>query len=259
MHNNSNNKTGQSSFGFKQVASEVKEKLVDQVFSSVASKYDIMNDIMSFGLHRLWKDALIKKINFKDNLKIIDMAGGTGDIALRIYNKLNNHYDNFNITIADYNNDMLNIGKNNFIDKNIIDNRINWQVVDGQKTDFPDNSFDIYTIAYGIRNFVDIETGLKEAKRILKPGGQFLCLEFSNVENKFLEKLYDFYSFQIIPRVGGLVTKDKDSYQYFVESIRMFPKPKLFAQMIADAGFTNVKYENLSAGLTTIAWALHAA
>jgi len=256
MSDKFDNNSWSSSFGFKKVADNVKKKLVNQVFSSVAGKYDLMNDIMSVGLHRLWKDQLVKQINFKaEKLDIIDMAGGTGDAAARIYHKLAQENQDFSLLIADYNQEMLNIGKNNFINKNIIDQRIKWQLIDGQNTKLADNLYDIYSIAYGIRNFSDIKAGLYEAKRILKDGGQFLCLEFSNVENKLLEKLYDFYSFQIIPKIGGLITKDQDSYQYFVESIRMFPKPELFKKMLIEAGFKKVNYKNLAAGLTTMIWA----
>lgn len=241
-----------TSFGFKKVTENVKAKLVKDVFSSVAKKYDLMNDLMSFGIHRLWKDKLINKIKLKDNLNIIDMAGGTGDIAFRLYKKLNNHYDKFDIVVADCSEDMIEEGKRRAIDQNIIDARISWQVEDGEQSSFKNGEFDVYTIAYGIRNFANIENGLQEAYRILKSGGQFLCLEFSAVDNVLLKKFYDFYSFKVIPRIGKLVTDDSSSYQYFVESIRMFPKPDQFVEMIREAGFKQVEVVNLTGGITSL-------
>lgn len=239
-------------FGFKKVAENIKSTLVNNVFTSVAGKYDVMNDVMSLGVHRFWKDQLVKHALLKDDLKVLDMAGGTGDIAFRLHKKLHNFYDNFNITIADYNQGMLEVGKNRAIDKNIIDDSLLWQQENGEKISFKDNEFDLYTIAYGIRNFTDIEKGLQEAYRVLQPGGQFLCLEFSAVENDFLKKFYDFYSFKIIPKVGEIITQDRESYQYFVESIRTFPKPEEFVQMIGDVGFKKVKHINLTGGITTL-------
>ena len=147
---------------------------------------------------------------------------------------------------------MLGAGKNRFIDKNIIDSNIKWEVEDGENTSFKNDEFDLYTIAYGIRNFANIEGGLKEAYRILKPGGQFLCLEFSSVDNNFLKKFYDFYSFNVIPKIGEVVTNDRASYQYFVESIRMFPKPEEFTEMIRKIGFKQARCENLTGGITTL-------
>jgi len=242
----------EASFGFKKVTENVKTGLVDQVFSSVASKYDLMNDIMSLGIHRLWKDHMVAKVPVKDSANILDMAGGTGDVAFRIFRKYQNLNKDFSLTISDYSQAMLDEGKKRSIDENIIGDNIRWSQQNGEKTSFKNAEFDIYTIAYGIRNFANLENGVKEAARILKKGGKFLCLEFNQVENDLLKKIYDFYSFNVIPKVGGLVTGDEESYQYFVESIRMFPSSEKFVEMLRDAGFSEAKYEKLTLGLTTL-------
>ncbi len=241
-----------SSFGFKQVTKEIKTNLVDQVFASVASKYDLMNDVMSMGIHRLWKDQMVKQVPVISDAKILDMAGGTGDIAFRILKKYQAANTNLELTIADYNQEMLDEGKNRAIDENLFAEQLNFSKQNGEKTSFKANNFDIYTIAYGIRNFADLNKGVKEAYRVLKKSGKFLCLEFNQVEHQFLKPLYDFYSFQIIPRAGELITGDRESYQYFVESIRMFPDSDSFKQMLEAAGFKNVAYQKLTGGLTTL-------
>ena len=241
-----------TSFGFKQVAENAKSSLVNQVFSSVANKYDVMNDVMSFGIHRLWKDHLVKKIPLIDQANIIDMAGGTGDIAMRIIKKYREANHNFNITIADLNQEMLETGKERFIDNNLFAENIKFAIENGEKTSFAANNFDIYTICYGIRNFANLEKGVKEAYRILKPGGIFLCLEFNQVENQFLQQIYDLYSMNVIPNIGGLITGDKDSYQYFVESIRIFPNSNDFINIMEQAGFEDSVFEKLTGGITTM-------
>ena len=239
-------------FGFKKVASEAKANLVNQVFSSVAGKYDIMNDLMSFGIHRLWKDELVKEIKASKDLNIIDMAGGTGDVAFKIFQKLKKYDEDFSIKVADFNQKMLDYGAKKAIDKNIIGKQISWHEDNGEKSQFSDNEFDYYIISYGIRNFTNLEKGVEEAYRILKKGGKFLCLEFNQVENDILKKIYDFYSFKIMPKIGKLITGDKESYEYFVESIRMFPESSKFGNMLENAGFKNVSFRKLSLGLTTL-------
>jgi demethylmenaquinone methyltransferase/2-methoxy-6-polyprenyl-1,4-benzoquinol methylase len=234
-------------FGFKEVEKGDKESLVKGVFSNVAPKYDIMNDVMSFGVHRLWKDTFIKMLNPKDGTKLLDVAGGTGDIAFRFLKKAHNGH----VTVCDINPEMLQEGYKNAIDKNIL-NGIEWLCGNAEKLPLPDSTYDYYTIAFGIRNVTNIAAALKEAHRVLKPGGRFMCLEFSKVENPILAKAYDFYSFKIIPKMGELVAKDKDSYQYLVESIRKFPPQEQFLQMIKDAGFSQTKYTNLSGGSVAI-------
>lgn len=234
-------------FGFKEVELAQKAPLVKGVFDNVASKYDIMNDVMSFGVHRLWKDKFISMLNPQKNKKLLDVAGGTGDIAFRFLKSAQGGQ----VTVADINHNMLCEGYKNAVNKNILHN-IEWLCADAQNMPIPDNIYDYYTIAFGIRNVTDINNALSEAYRVLKPGGKFLCLEFSKVENPMLEKIYDFYSFNIIPKMGKLIASDSESYQYLVESIRKFPKQDEFLQMIKNAGFVKAKYINLSGGAVAI-------
>lgn len=234
-------------FGFKEVEKTDKAKLVGEVFSSVASKYDIMNDAMSLGVHRLWKDRMISELNPREGSKLLDVAGGTGDIAFRFLDKALNGA----VTVCDINPDMLGEGKKRAIDKNILHN-IEWVCGDAEKLPMEDSSFDYYTIAFGIRNVTNIENAISEAHRVLKPGGRFLCLEFSHVDNPILGKVYDIFSFKLIPQIGKIVAKDEDSYRYLVESIRKFPKQEEFASMIKRAGFENVKYTDLSGGIVAL-------
>ncbi|MCE3232953.1 MAG: bifunctional demethylmenaquinone methyltransferase/2-methoxy-6-polyprenyl,4-benzoquinol methylase, partial [Rickettsiaceae bacterium] len=205
-------------FGFKEVDKEEKESLVKGVFSSVASKYDIMNDVMSFGVHRIWKDKFISMLAPKDGSRLLDVAGGTGDIAFRFLKSCKGG----GVTVCDINPNMLEEGRKNAIDKNRL-NGLEWLCGNAEKLPLPNSSYDYYTIAFGIRNVTDIPAALKEAHRVLKPGGRFMCLEFSKVENSLMANLYDFYSFKVIPQMGKLVANDSESYQYLVESIRKFP------------------------------------
>jgi demethylmenaquinone methyltransferase/2-methoxy-6-polyprenyl-1,4-benzoquinol methylase len=227
-----------------------KASLVSEIFSTVSSKYDIMNDIMSLGLHRKWKDQFTNSITNLES-PIIDMACGTGDITSRIYKKLSAYGLEIDITAADINQDMLNQGKQNLINKGIISN-INYQLANAMHTSFNDDSFNCYTIAFGIRNVDDIDAALKEAYRILKPGGQFLCLEFSHPNNLFLAEAYNLYSDLVIPFLGEKVTGSRKSYQYLVNSIKDFPSQGEFLKKINSAGFKNTSYENLSAGIVAI-------
>lgn len=234
-------------FGFKEIDKNKKEAMVKGVFSSVAPKYDIMNDLMSFGIHRLWKDRMIKELNPKKDGRLLDVAGGTGDIAFRFLKSA----DKGSVTVCDINNEMLLQGQKNAIDRNILKN-IEWVCGNAEKLPFKDDSYDYYTIAFGIRNVTNIDKALKEAFRILKPGGKFVCLEFSNVNNAVFSKIYNFFSFNVIPQIGKIVMDDKDSYQYLVESIKKFPKQENFKKMIEEAGFDKVKYTNMTDGVVAI-------
>lgn len=255
----------QTDFGFKRVNRDEKEHLVKGIFSNVAKKYDLMNDLMSAGVHRLWKNKMIAEIdfnavngskighddNFSNQINFIDVAGGTGDIAFRITKKAQEKNLLHKIEVVDINQEMLNCGKDRAIDFNLFSN-LNFTCADGEKLPFADNSFDFFTIAFGIRNFTNIDIGLAEAYRVLKPNGKFICLEFSKVNNYFLQKFYDSYSFNVIPHIGEIVLHDRQSYQYLVESIRKFPSQEAFKKMIEDAGFKNASYQNLSFGAAAI-------
>ena len=235
-------------FGEQKVSPEEKTHLVREVFDSVADKYDIMNDFMSGGVHRLWKNHLIRMIRPRGGLKYLDVAGGTGDITFRIRKKAGPDAD---ITVFDLNQDMLTVGRDRAIDRGWI-NEFNWVTGDAAALPFEDNSFDIYTIAFGLRNVTRIDTALAEAHRVLKPGGRFYCLEFSHVEDPLLAKLYDTYSYNVIPHIGQLVAKDKDSYQYLVESIRKFPKQEDLCNRMTKAGFDNARFKSLTRGVVAI-------
>ncbi len=233
------------SFGFKQVDLNEKQTLVEQVFSSVAHKYDLMNDIMSFGIHRLWKARMIEELN--PNKVLLDMASGTGDIAKLYYNKSTKH----NITLCDINIDMLTMGRDKLIDENIFQG-VKFSCCNAEILPFEDYSFDYYTIAFGIRNVTDIRKALKEAYRVLRPGGKFICLEFAKVNNKAMAKIYDFYSLNVIPKIGKLVVEDGDSYKYLVESIRTFPPQEEFVRMMGESGFSLSKFKNLTNGVVAL-------
>lgn len=255
-----------TSFGFKHVREEEKSQMVGNVFSSVASNYDLMNDLMSGGLHRLWKDRLVSMLNPFPGMKHLDVAGGTGDVAFRILDgissikrranqdPINDHLqEETQIHVCDINPNMLNVGRKRAIERGLgEDKSLIWVEGDAEALSFEDNTMDGYTIAFGIRNVTHIEKVLAEAYRVLKHGGRFLCLELSHVEVPVFKELYDYYSFSVIPAVGELVAGDRDSYQYLVESIRRFPPQEKFASMIADAGFQKVEYENLVGGVVAI-------
>lgn len=233
-----------TSFGFKDVPKNEKKSLVNEVFSSVASKYDIMNDLMSGGLHRLWKRKLLEEITDPSG-SLLDMASGSGDIAINFYKKCRDDYGvTPKITACDANSDMLEIGRNKALDEGIID--IDYHVSFAEKLPFKPNQFDYYLVSFGIRNFTDIESALKEALRVLKPGGKFICLEFSKLDEGIISKIYETYSMNVIPKIGKIVTGDEDSYKYLVESIRKFPSRDEFKEIIEKAGFSNVKYYNMT-------------
>lgn len=244
-----------TSFGFQDIPTDARQGMVNRVFSSVAERYDLMNDLMSAGLHRLWKDDLVTNVNPPRSdapFQLLDVAGGTGDIALRCMTRGG---DNCQAVICDISAEMLDVGTRRVAEAGLSE-RIALVEGNAEALPFADRRFDAYTIAFGIRNVTHIDRALGEAYRVLKPGGHFLCLEFSKCTVPMLDRLYDFHSFEIIPRLGELAAGDKDSYQYLVESIRRFPDQAAFATMLADAGFDRVTYRNLTGGIAAIhsAW-----
>jgi demethylmenaquinone methyltransferase/2-methoxy-6-polyprenyl-1,4-benzoquinol methylase len=243
-----------ASFGFREVPAEARQGLVNSVFARVAERYDLMNDLMSGGLHRLWKDDLVNWLapsRSAPAYEHIDVAGGTGDIALRVMRACGAKARSI---ICDISPEMLAVGRRRLAETDVAD-RIAFTAGNAEALPFPDRRFDAYTIAFGIRNVTHIDRALAEAYRVLKPGGRFLCLEFSEVQVPILDALYDLHSFEIIPRLGRLAAGDEDSYRYLVESIRKFPKQEAFAGMLRAAGFARVQYRNLSGGIA----ALHSA
>lgn len=234
-------------FGFRTVDEDAKVGMVHSVFSSVASKYDIMNDVMSVGIHRLWKDAMMDWLAPRDGQHLLDVAGGTGDIAFRFLKRA----PGARATVCDMTQGMLDEGMKRAEAANLGD-RLSWVCGDAMDLPFEDDSFDRYTISFGIRNVTRIDDALAEACRVLKPGGRLMVLEFSQLPDAGLQKLYDLYSFNVIPRMGQVIANDRDSYQYLVESIRRFPDQERFAGMIRDAGFSQVKYRNLSLGIAAL-------
>ena len=244
------NDTGatETSFGFKAVAETERQGLVNEVFSRVANRYDLMNDLMSGGVHRLWKNDLINWLAppKKGPYHLLDVAGGTGDIARRFLDATG---PEASATICDISAEMLHVGRSRLASYG---DRISFVEDNAEALPFPDKSFDAYTIAFGIRNVTHIDKVLSEAYRVLKHGGRFLCLEFSHVQSPFLDELYDTFSFNVIPRLGQLVAGDADSYRYLVESIRKFPDQESFVDMIRAAGFERVQYRNLSSGIAAL-------
>ena len=234
----------QVSFGYEQVAPEEKTRRVGEVFRNVASRYDLMNDLMSGGLHRLWKDQFVRRVKPREGEAILDMAGGTGDIAFRMSAK------GADVTVADINPAMLEVGRKRAAERGI--DGLVWAEENAEKLSFGDRQFDAYTIAFGIRNVSDIPAALKEAHRVLKRGGRFFCLEFSTTEWPGFGQVYDAYSHHIVPKIGELVAKDADSYRYLIESIRRFPDMPTFKAMIADAGFYRARAEPILGGLVAI-------
>jgi demethylmenaquinone methyltransferase / 2-methoxy-6-polyprenyl-1,4-benzoquinol methylase len=235
-------------FGFKRVPPGKKEKMVEGVFDSVASRYDLMNDLMSGGVHRLWKNKFVSLLRPSPAKLLLDVAGGTGDIAFRYREKAG---ETAQITVCDINHEMLKVGRARAVDRGYLKG-FTWVEGDAQKLPFGDSSFHLYTISFGLRNVPRIDDALEEAFRVLKPGGQFFCLEFSRVENAALRKLYDAWSFRIIPEIGATVANDRDSYQYLVESIRQFPTQKELERRMQAAGFEKTRHINLSGGIAAI-------
>ncbi|XP_065333576.1 2-methoxy-6-polyprenyl-1,4-benzoquinol methylase, mitochondrial [Cloeon dipterum] len=247
---NSSKESNETHFGFQTVKESEKADKVYEVFEEVAQSYDKMNDAMSFGIHRLWKDIFVDRLAPSKPCKILDVAGGTGDIAFRIAQYLRNS-DGSGITVCDINQAMLDVGRKRASELGF--SGMEWLQGNAEcLSSIADNTYDSYTIAFGIRNVTHIDKALKEAYRVLKPGGQFMCLEFSQVQNENLRWLYDQYSFQAIPVMGQLIAGQWKAYQYLVESIRQFPNQEEFAGMIERAGFAFVRHENLTFGVVAI-------
>ena len=238
-----NNEEKNIDFGNKKVKKAEKQTLVNNVFSSVAYKYDLMNDITSLGIHRLWKDSLINWLAPQPYQKLADIAGGTGDISFKFLLA-----GGYSAHIIDINKEMITKGKL----KNNNNNKLSWTIASAENLPMPDNSYERASMGFGLRNITNRVQALKEVYRILKPGGRFICLEFSHVENSLLKKIYDIWSFEFMPRIGQKITGDKEAYNYLVESIRQFPTQPELTQMFAEAGFSRVKYRNLSNGIVTL-------
>ncbi|WP_292284466.1 bifunctional demethylmenaquinone methyltransferase/2-methoxy-6-polyprenyl-1,4-benzoquinol methylase UbiE [Marivita sp.] len=234
-------------FGFQDVPEAEKAGRVQGVFSSVASKYDAMNDAMSFGVHRIWKDAMMDWLAPRAGQKLLDVAGGTGDISFRFLKRAGQGH----ATVLDLTEPMLVEGRKR-AEASAMGGSLDWVVGDAMQLPFEDNSFDVYTISFGIRNVTRPQEALNEAFRVLRPGGRLMVLEFSQIPNDLMQRVYDLYSFNIIPRMGQAIARDRDSYQYLVESIRKFPDQDMFLGMVRQAGFENAKYRNLSMGIACL-------
>ncbi|MBV8888105.1 MAG: class I SAM-dependent methyltransferase [Alphaproteobacteria bacterium] len=249
---------GETDFGFRRVPQRDKAPLVRAVFDSVAPRYDLMNDLMSAGIHRWWKAETVALMKPQPGQKLLDVAGGTGDVALRALPRLCPVEGAAGLAIVcDVNPRMLETGRARALDAGILAG-IEWVSGDAERLPFPDRSFDLYTIAFGLRNVTRIETALAEARRVLKPGGRFMCLEFTPAITPLLQPLYDLYSFALLPVLGRVVTGDRDAYAYLVESIRRFPGQGALAEMIAAAGLERARYRNLTGGVAALhsAWRL---
>jgi demethylmenaquinone methyltransferase/2-methoxy-6-polyprenyl-1,4-benzoquinol methylase len=245
----------ETTFGYRTVPEETKEGLVHEVFSSVARRYDLMNDLMSGGVHRFWKDAMVDWLNPQAGQEFVDVAGGTGDIAFRIDAALAARGRRpGRIFVCDINLDMVREGIRRGKDRS----RVDWLCGNAMRLPLPASCFDGYTIAFGIRNVTRVDEALAEAYRVLRPGGRFLCLEFSRVDAPGFDTIYEAYSFAVLPHLGRLIADDEDAYRYLAESIRRFPSQGVFARMIEQAGFSRVKVRNLSGGIAALhsAWKL---
>jgi demethylmenaquinone methyltransferase / 2-methoxy-6-polyprenyl-1,4-benzoquinol methylase len=246
--------TETASFGFEEVPRTEKGARVKSVFNRVAQRYDLMNDLMSAGMHRLWKDAAVDRLNPQPGEVILDVAGGTGDLARRIRGRAESARrrrggEPAQIHVVDINEEMLQAGRSRGDDEGLV-----WQVGDAERLPFPDAYADGYIISFGIRNVTDVQQALFDARRVLKPGGRFVCLEFSRIAVGALEPLYDAYSFTLIPQIGKVVANDEAAYRYLVESIRRFPDQQAFAEMMKKAGFARVSFRNFAAGVVAMHW-----
>ena len=247
---------GEADFGFRRVPEAAKAPLVRAVFDSVAERYDLMNDLMSAGIHRQWKAEMVRWLNPRAGQRLIDVAGGTGDVARRALPGLN-PASGGSVIVCDANPQMLEIGRARALDEGILWG-IEFLCGDAEALPFADRSFDLYTIAFGLRNVTRLDRALTEARRILKPGGRFLCLEFTPAVAPPLQPLYDFYSFQVLPLLGQIVTGNREAYAYLAESIRRFPPQSALAERIAASGLDRVRYRNLTGGIAALhsAWRL---
>ena len=232
------------SFGYEEIAPEDKAQRVGEVFSSVAKKYDIMNDAMSVGMHRVWKDQFVRRVKPQPGEEILDMAGGTGDIAFRMEAR------GAKVTVSDINQDMLDVGIERAMDRGI--DSLVWSRQNAEELSLPSRTYDAYTIAFGIRNVTHIDKALAEAHRVLKFGGRFYCLEFSTTEWPGFKEIYDLYSHKLVPKIGKAIAHDAESYRYLIESIRRFPPMPEFEQMIRNAGFVRTRVEPILGGLVAI-------
>ena len=235
-------------FGYRQVLKEEKVKRVADVFHSVADKYDVMNDLMSFGIHRIWKKITIEYSSVRKGQKVLDLAGGTGDLTAKFSQLVG---DNGLVVLADINESMLNVGRDKLRDKGLFKN-IEYVQANAEELPFADNYFDCITISFGLRNVTDKDKALRSMWRVLKPGGRLLILEFSKPQYKILNKAYDLYSFTMLPLMGKIVANDSDSYRYLAESIRMHPNQNTLKKMMEDAGFVDVKYHNMTGGIVAL-------
>ncbi|HVJ53903.1 MAG TPA: bifunctional demethylmenaquinone methyltransferase/2-methoxy-6-polyprenyl-1,4-benzoquinol methylase UbiE [Aliidongia sp.] len=242
------NPSESADFGFRTVPAGEKKSLVRGVFDSVAGRYDLMNDLMSGGIHRLWKSAMLDWLAPRPGQHLLDVAGGTGDIAFRYRQRLGGEG---RVTICDINHSMVSVGRDRAIDRGILAG-IDWLCGDAESLPVASSSVDCYTIAFGLRNVTRIDLALAEARRVLKPGGRFMCLEFSKVAVAALDKPYDFYSFEVLPRLGRWVAGDEDAYRYLAESIRRFPPQEELVERMRAAGFEQVKYRNLTGGIAAL-------
>ncbi|MCB2382905.1 bifunctional demethylmenaquinone methyltransferase/2-methoxy-6-polyprenyl-1,4-benzoquinol methylase UbiE [Shewanella sp. SR1] len=235
-------------FGYKTVEADKKADLVAGVFHSVAAKYDIMNDVMSFGIHRFWKRYTIEVSGARPGMKVLDLAGGTGDLTAKFSHLVG---DKGEVVLADINDSMLKVGRTKLRDRGIVGN-VSYVQANAEALPFPDNHFDIITIAFGLRNVTDKDAALRSMNRVLKPGGKLLVLEFSKPQHELMRKVYDLYSFKVLPKMGEIITKDADSYEYLAESIRMHPDQETLKQMMVDAGFEQVDYTNMTDGIVAL-------
>ena len=251
--------SSRANFGFRSVAEAEKAPLVRALFESVAPRYDLMNDLMSAGIHRWWKSEMVASLNPRPGQRLLDVAGGTGDIVLRAWPRLSGGRSvaAANAIVCDASPAMLAIGRARALDQGILTG-IEWVCTDAERLPVVDRSVDLYTVGFGLRNVTHLDRALTEARRVLKPGGRFLCLEFTPEITPLLQPLYDLYSFQIVPVLGQVVAGDRDAYTYLVESIRRFPPQSQLATMIAQAGLEQVKFRNLTGGIAALhsAWRL---
>jgi demethylmenaquinone methyltransferase / 2-methoxy-6-polyprenyl-1,4-benzoquinol methylase len=254
-----NDTSGRTDFGFHRVPEAEKAPLVRAIFDSVAARYDLMNDLMSAGIHRWWKSEMVAWLKPRPGQRLLDVAGGTGDIALRAVPRLLDDREPADpgIVVCDASAAMLAIGRGRALDQGILAG-IEWLCADAERLPVADRTFDLYTVGFGLRNVTRIDAALAEARRVLKPGGRFLCLEFTPEITPLLQLLYDLYSFQIVPLLGQIVAGDREAYAYLVESIRRFPRQSKLAEMIAGAGLEQVKFRNLTGGVAALhsAWRL---